>query len=115
MTSLSALKPLLERSLRAPGDLGPALQSLLKELLQLLEKIAAGGGSIDALRKPGASAQRPLPPNTPAQPYYVQAPITIHVVNVGPGELGADLARDGNHAVAGPDGVAQVTIPAPKL
>ncbi|MBS0661099.1 MAG: hypothetical protein JSR82_23005 [Verrucomicrobia bacterium] len=114
MTSLSALKPLLERSLRNPGELGPALRQLLTELLPLLEKIAAAGGSLDGLRKPGASPQRPLPPNTPDQPYYVQAPITVHVVNVGPGELGVDLAKDGHHAVAGPDGVAQVTIPAPK-
>lgn len=115
MNSLTALKPLLERYGRSSGNLGPELRSLLTALLQMLEKIAAAGGSLDALRKPGASAEKPLPPNTPDKPYYVSAPISIHVVNIGPGALAADLERDHHHATAGPGGVAQVTIPGPIL
>lgn len=62
-----------------------------------------------ALKKAGAWRDRPLPPNTPAHPCYVQLPARLCVIDASPAQLRACAATLSiAPTAAGP----QVTIPA---
>ncbi|MBS1913869.1 MAG: hypothetical protein JST22_17910 [Bacteroidetes bacterium] len=59
--------------------------------------------------RPGETFSNPLPPNTPAAPYYVRTPIAIDIVNAVPALLAAWLA--GEKPQPGARGDTLVTIP----
>lgn len=70
--------------------LPPDITTLLGEITTLLNALPPDG-NLDFLKKPGAWRDRPLPPNTPDNPYYVQIPATIETVNLRPSTLAAEL------------------------
>lgn len=71
---------------------------------------ALGSPATLAAKQPGAWRDRPLPPNTPAQPYCVRPPVQLRVVNATPAQLRAALAQI---AVEETPAGAQATIPRP--
>lgn len=85
------------------------LLRLVNYLKSKLEGLPAGA-SIDALKKPGAWFDVPLPANTESQPYYVTTPIDVEVVNVPAPILKADIK---NYPVQADPLGSKITIPSP--
>ncbi len=74
----------------AATSLPPDIATLLGEVTALLGALPPDG-NLDFLKKPGAWRDRPLPPNTINNPYYVQIPATVETVNLRPATLAAEL------------------------
>ncbi|HVZ39772.1 MAG TPA: suppressor of fused domain protein [Candidatus Kapabacteria bacterium] len=62
--------------------------------------------------RPGETPGNPLPPNTPAAPYYVRTPIQIEIVNASAAELAAWVAGERPQRDAHGDALITVSLPA---
>lgn len=107
---LARLVPLL-RSIESSlaQDPGAALARLGEALGSLPPHLQT---AIQALKKPGAWRDKPLPPNTPSSPYYIATPCAIDIENVPAATLQAELARQSQQQPPPADaqGNAQVTL-----
>ena len=99
-SSQTSLADLLQQLRQAGAALPAEMRPLVDRLYAVVGKLPAGT-SLDALKKPGAWFDVPLPPTTASTPYYVKTPIEIDVVNVSSPELRADLFKNPAEAVSG--------------
>ena len=87
----SATARLLSQLGQTGRPLSPELAALLHEITALLGALPSDG-NLAFLKKPGAWRDRPLPPNPSGNPYYVQLPAVIEIVNLPSATLAALLS-----------------------
>lgn len=103
------LENLIAKLRQAETTLPAEITPLLNRLTRLVETLPADG-TLDALKKPGAWFDVPLPATAADAPYFVKTPIQVEVVNVSSPELTVQLHENPAQPI---DGGSLVTIAAP--
>lgn len=103
------LEKLIAKLREAETTLPAEITPLLTRLTSLVDSLPANG-TLDALKKPGAWFDVPLPATTSDAPYYVKTPIQVEVVNVSAPELTVQLHNNPAQSI---DGGSLVTISDP--
>lgn len=106
--SNSSFKSLISRLGQPGASVPPDLTQLLADVEALFQALPSDG-NLDFLKKPGAWKSKPLPPNLPTDPYYINVPCGIEIVNYTPAQLAAELKV--LQPTADPYGNAIITFP----
>lgn len=93
------LENLIAKLRQAETTLPAEITPLLNRLTSLVATLPADG-TLDALKKPGAWFDVPLPATTADAPYYVKTPIQVEVVNVSSPELTVQLHNNPAQPIA---------------